>query len=261
MIKTRKEDEFDLKSREAEASASKLIERYGISSAAHIRLKDIAYDLGVGVVEGPLEGAAASLVRTGKRATIRVSIHETYQYRKRFSIAHELGHFVLNHGLPLRLVCSDRDMTEWHRPGQEREANAFAAELILPRVLVERRCDVAEVTLNPVRQISEEFRASLTASAIRFVRFCPEMCAVVFSREGRVKWCFRSRDWWPFIRRDALDRRTLASDFFAGKSLADEPEEVVADAWLDGRGPRELVEHSIAFRNLHAVLTLLWIRL
>jgi len=260
MIKTRQEDDFDLKFREAEASASKLIERYGISSPEHIRLKDIAYDLGVGVIEGPLEGAAASLVRTGKRATIRVSIHEPYPYRKRFSIAHELGHFVLNHGLLLRLMCSDRDLTDWYRPGQEKEANAFAAELILPRVLVEKQSDVAEVTLNPVRQMSEDFRASLTASAIRFVRFCPEMCAVVFSRDGRVEWSFRSREWWPFIRRDALDRRTLASDFFVGKPLPAEPEEVVADAWLERRGPRELIEHSMALPNLRAVLTLLWIR-
>lgn len=260
MTKKRMGNDLDLRSRVAESEASKLIERYGISSPEHIRLRDVAYDCGIAVVEGRLAGAAASLVRSRDHGTIRVSSQETYKFRKRFSIAHELGHFILKHGHPFRIVCSDRDMTEWYRPGQEREANAFAAELILPRSLVESTCDVAEVNMEPVRRISEEFRASLTASAIRFVRFCPERCAVVFSRDGRVEWSFKSDDWWPFIPMNELDRRTVAYDFFRGKYLPNDPEEVEADAWVDARGLDELVEHSVEFPRLGAVLSMLWIR-
>ena len=83
----------------AEQEASKIIEKYGVSSSEHIRLKDIAFDLGVNVIEGDLKAAAASLVKIGKHATIRVSNDNFYEYRNRFSIAHELGHFVLNHGI------------------------------------------------------------------------------------------------------------------------------------------------------------------
>ena len=98
------------------------------------------------------------------------------------------------------------------------------------------------------------------ASAIRFVRLCPERCAVVFSRDGKVEWSFKSGDWWPFIPRNELDRRTIAYDFFRGKPLPKDPEEVEADAWFDARGLDELVEHSVAFPRLSAVLSMLWIK-
>ena len=129
----------------AEQEASKIIEKYGISSSEHIRLEDIAYDLGVTVLEETLKGAAASLVKIGKYATIRVSNDNFYEYRNRFSVSHELGHFVLKHGISIQRVCSDEDMMNWYKKSEETEANFFAGELILPKSLIEKRCDVAEV--------------------------------------------------------------------------------------------------------------------
>lgn len=247
----------------AEQEASKIIEKYGISSPEHIRLKDIAYDLGVDVLEGTLKGAAGSLVRIGNNATIRISNDDLYEYRKRFSIAHELGHFVLNHGILIQRICSDEDMMNWYKQSEETEANFFAGELILPESIIKKRCDVAEVDFRPIKQIAHEFRASLTATAIRFVRFCPERCAVVFSKDAKMKWFYGSEDWWPFIPIGSkLDERTAAFDFFKGNILPDEPIEVGADAWVDGRGEglEEIVEHSVGSKYLNFVLTILWIQ-
>lgn len=252
---------FDLNLRIAEQKAAELIERYGIASPEHIRLRDIAYDLGVTVIEGPLKGAAASLVRSGKKATIRVSSEDQYEHHKRFSIAHELGHFILHRGHAMQRVCSDEDMMNWYNTSEETEANFFAGELILPKSLIERRCDVKEVNFTPIKQIANDFRTSLTATAIRFVRFCPESCAVVFSKDGRVKWFYTSEEWWPYISRDGkLDERTLAYDFFKGVALPDKPVGVDADAWVGGDGLSELVEHSIGSKYLNFVLTILWIK-
>lgn len=252
---------LDLNLRIAEQEATKIIEKYGISSPEHIRLKDIAYDLGVNVIEGTLQGAAASLVKRGKYATIRVSSEETYEYRKRFSIAHELGHFVLKHGHLIQKICSDEDMMSWYHTGSETEANFFAGELILPKSLIKKRCDVGKVNFTPVKQIAEDFRSSLTAAAIRFVRFCPERCAVVFSKDAKVRWFYMSEDWWPYIPMGLkLDERTIAYDFFKGESLPDKPIGVEADAWVEGHGLDEIVEHSIGSKILGFVLTILWIK-
>jgi Zn-dependent peptidase ImmA (M78 family) len=218
----------------AEQEATKIIEKYGISSPEHIRLKDIAYDLGAIVLEGTLKGAAASLVRIERHATIRVSNENLYEYRKRFSIAHELGHFVLNHRRSIQKICSDEDIMNWYQKSGETEANFFAGELILPERLIKKECDVSEVDFRHIKQIAQEFRASLTATAIRFVRFCPEKCAVVFSKDNRVRWFYGSESWWPFIPVGSkLDERTVASDFFKGISLPDEPIEVDAGAWVE----------------------------
>ena len=199
-------------------------------------------------------------------AIIRVSHHELYEGRKRFSIAHELGHYVLGHGKNSDIICFDKDMiATLNDPGKESEANAFAGELLLPANLVAKRCDVKEVTFDPVREMAFQFKTSLTATLLKFVRLCPEMCAAIFCTGGRVKWVFKSEDFWPFVEvNKPLDRRTLAYDFFTGGGLSQDPEEVDADAWLDSErlgNIEEVVEHSVAMPSLRSVLSLLWVRM
>lgn len=253
-------NEIDLKLLNAEHLASNTIEQFGICSPEHIRVRDIAFALGATVIEQKISQAAASIVRVGNHATIRISPTDN-QERKRFSIAHELGHLVMNHVESIQKVCSDEDMMNWYQSSQETQANFFASELILPKKLVERRCDVAEVNFEPIIQIAKDFRSSLTATAIKFVRLCPEKCALVFSSKGKVQWFYKSPDWWPFIRRDKkLDKRTLAYDFFISEPMEKEPVEIDADAWIESSGINEIVEHSIGSPHHGFVLSILWIR-
>jgi len=255
-------NDLPLKLLNAERAASDLIERYGICAPDHIRLRDIAFNEKAVVVEESVGRAAARLTRIGDRATIRVPPDE-HPGRKRFSIAHELGHLILNHVAgSIQKVCSNRDMMSWHRPDIETEANFFASELIMPKKLVVPMCDVAEINLEPVRKVANQFRVSLMASAIRFVRFCPEKCAVVCSENGKVSWSYRSPTWWPVIRRGMiLDERTIAYDFFKDEALPDEPIEIDANAWISMRETEEVVEHSLGSKSYGFVLSILWIRL
>lgn len=244
----------------AEAAAVSLIEKYGISRPDQIRLEDIAYDNNVSIVEGDLKGAAASLVVIGENATIRVPSNQTIE-RKRFSIAHEFGHFILKHVHSLQKVCSEESMMTWYQDSQETQANFFASELLLPKKIILKRCDVKLVNFKPIQQLAKDFSVSLTATAIRFVRFCPEQCAVVFSRDNKICWSYQSEDWWPYIQNGkSLDCESLAHDFFAGEDMSEEPEDVSASAWFDARGVDELVEHSIGSKSYGFVLSILWIK-
>ena len=210
----------------AEKKAHEVLSQFGIDGPEHIRVKDLAYALGAAVIEDSLRGAAASLTRSKNGAVIRVSDRETYEGRKRFSVAHELGHLVLGHGKAEQFTCTDKDMIATiSDASKESEANAFAGEPLLPTHLVAMSCDVAEVTFDPVRNLAGEFRTSLTATALKFVRLCPEMCALVFSKDGKVKWTPKSHDFWPYIPADKqLDNRTLAYDYFVGRDFHDDPE-------------------------------------
>ncbi|MBW1947588.1 MAG: ImmA/IrrE family metallo-endopeptidase [Deltaproteobacteria bacterium] len=246
----------------AEKRAAEIIERFGITAPEHIRLEDIAYAMGAKIVEGPLKGAAASLVRLGDKATIRIPVNEKYKSRKRFSVAHELGHFVLSHGHSIFRVCTEDNIMDWnHNPGQETEANFFAGELLLPKKLFKDRCDVREVNFTAVRKLAQEFTTSLTATAIRFVRFCPEMCALVFSKDSKIQWFYKSEDWWPILKKgQPLDNGSFAYNFFHRKEVPDEPLEVDGKAWIDSRRVESIIEHSIVSKNYGYVLSLLWIK-
>jgi hypothetical protein len=252
--------DIDSKLVEAERLASATIEEFGICSPEHVRVRDMAFAKGAMVIEQKLTRAVASIVKAGSRAIIRIPPTDTME-RKRFSIAHELGHLLMGHIVSIKKVCSDADMMDWYQSSQETQANFFAGELILPTKLVSSRCDIGNISFEPIKQIAKDFRASLTATAIKFVRLCPEKCAIVYSDQGKVIWFYKSPDWWPFIHKGGkLDKRTLAHDFFKGEPMEPDPIEVDADAWFESRGLDEVVEHSIASSRYGFVLSLLWIK-
>jgi Zn-dependent peptidase ImmA (M78 family) len=73
---------------------------------------------------------------------IWVNAHEAAESpgRKRFTIAHELGHWVCQvlEGHRAPVYCRPADLTEAADRALEREANVFAAELAMPESLVRR---------------------------------------------------------------------------------------------------------------------------
>ena len=111
--------------------------------------------------------------------------------RTRFSVGHELGHFYL---APHRAYLegggkSHRSRSEFAADtGIEREADAFAAGLLLPRQLLAPKVRGRELTVRVLDQIVEEFNASRVASAIRCVELTDQPCAIFGIRGGRVAW-------------------------------------------------------------------------
>ncbi len=76
------------------------------------------------------------LLKTGKDSKIYVDKNQA-PYRRRFSIAHEIGHFALNHLETKELDILFRDdLSSNGSCPEEIAANAFAAELLMPENLI-----------------------------------------------------------------------------------------------------------------------------
>ena len=73
-------------------------------------------------------------------------------------------------------------------PAQEQEANQFAAALLLPERFFKPLCRKKEPSLDLMADLADSFDVSLTATALRYLQFCNEACAVVFSRDGIIQW-------------------------------------------------------------------------
>ncbi|MDQ3368478.1 MAG: ImmA/IrrE family metallo-endopeptidase [Myxococcota bacterium] len=219
--------------------------------------------LGVEIIEAPLDGATAQLVRIGTRTMIIVAERVTDPAARRFSIAHELGHLLLKH--PSRdpsELCRPYGATLFnaHVPDYEAEANAFAAELLMPSKMLQRDCEVSPVDLEVPRRIAREYNVSILASARRFTELASERCAAVFSENREVKWVAPSATFSRDIARGKrIDAASLAADYFTKGAIADEPQPVPADAWFETSAEVDIVEHSIYSRELGTVLTMLWV--
>jgi Zn-dependent peptidase ImmA (M78 family) len=123
----------------AEAEAAKLRAEH-TDGELPVPVEKIAAMLGVAIVVETLDRNVSGLLfRRGDNRAIGVnSAHP--MVRQRFTIAHELGHLRLHPGKELildhvRLNLRD-DTSSLGTDSEEREANAFAAELLMPRAEV-----------------------------------------------------------------------------------------------------------------------------
>jgi hypothetical protein len=134
----------------ARIQARSLLNKFGVESVEHVRIDAFARRLGVELVETDIEGALAQLIVGPDGATIVLPEDLTDPAERRWSIAHELGHFVLRHpALPARELCRPRlRRRRRDRRHYEDEANGFASSLLIPDRILAEHCDVRPMTLD-----------------------------------------------------------------------------------------------------------------
>lgn len=253
----------ELRLRAARREALRVLRRFGVERECPVPVEDVAHALGVRIVRGELKRALASLTRAGRQVRIRVSDAHVDPGQLRFSIAHELGHFVLRHRSSLD-VCDEAAIQRYFFDGEaEAEANAFAGELLLPEPTVRRRCEVSPANLDVIDAIARDFGTSIVATAIRFAELTSERCAVVYAQQGHVRWVVRSATFWPaIVRGQPLLPWSVAHGYFARGEVSRACEPVDATAWVDGHRVEretEIFEHARVLDHVDAVLSLIWI--
>ncbi|HLN60143.1 MAG TPA: ImmA/IrrE family metallo-endopeptidase [Symbiobacteriaceae bacterium] len=146
-------------------------------------LAAVLFDLGVQKVPDLRVGAREYAGFLDADARLVAVEGEHHEHRQRFSIAHEVGHFVL-HYLPRQehggiFACTASDMETNALPGsgataehlrhvrQELEANLFAGELLMPETSVRA---MHKVTGGFVLKMARHFRVSPRAMEIRLER-------------------------------------------------------------------------------------------
>jgi Zn-dependent peptidase ImmA (M78 family) len=166
-----------------EKKAYKLREDFNIDQIP-IPVEEIAKQLDIKISYEPFEGdlsVSGLLYRDDSHTIIGVNSNESNK-RQRFTIAHEIGHFILHEGEQLYL---DRNFKVNFRDSVssqgsktvEIEANAFAASLLMPEELVR---EIYETTISggvdpfsdddhseEVALIAKLFNVSQTAMLIR----------------------------------------------------------------------------------------------
>jgi Zn-dependent peptidase ImmA (M78 family) len=126
----------------AVARARKLLREYAIEEVP-IPVEYLAEELGAELLYRTLEGDISGILYRDEpgRTVIGINAWDS-RTRQRFTIAHELGHLLLHPGQPVivdKLVKINFRRTPSMPvagPTEEQQANAFAAELLMPERLV-----------------------------------------------------------------------------------------------------------------------------
>lgn len=161
-----------------------------------------------GIEDKPVTSFAAMLLMDTHRAWGSIVVAEgTKPQRRRFSIGHELGHFLMDSHRPrdgLQFSCSHSDLRienirEADRSKKmEAEANRFAARLLMPPTRIRANLRSRQPDLGEIVRLAGEFNVSKAAMARSYVDAHREALALLIVRNGRLVQAHRPDD-FPWI--------------------------------------------------------------
>ncbi len=142
-----------------EATANNLL-KSAEQSSTPIDLHKVAKVVGLNVEYFPFPDEISGLLKK-ELGVIGINEHQ-HPKRQRFTLAHEIGHYVLGHSMNVSKDLIDDHLTD-SASATEREANYFASALLMPSSLVKEAC---KKDMN-IKKLAEQFEVSEQAMTIR----------------------------------------------------------------------------------------------
>ena len=217
--------------------------------------------------------AFGALVKNGNQFTIVVSAHCPSDGHRRFTLAHELGHFFLNDHFAALFENSTihvsneanfRGRKQWF----EVEADAFASELLVPTRYARGIVEGLDVGVDGIRTLGGAFQTSLSCAAIRFAALTHEPMAAILSYKGTVEWIAFSgslevhewvrRRWkgeWAPPRSATARLASSTEEITRGAQLSDSG---MLSEWFLGAPNSDVTEEAMGLGRYGRVLTVLW---
>ena len=224
---------------------------WSLTHVVPVPLDQVAGQLGIVVRRERFETAGfdSCLIRAADLPFFIAVVNETSgnERRQRFSLAHEIGHAVLPAHRSLAYACAVQESAPEEPERQfsvaaheasaaEREADAFAAALLLPTRALQGDAAV-ELEPGDLDELADKYLVSYTALVFRLIPLSPANAAAFLSRDGNVVLWKRSRAMDIRVRGlGRLNPASLAHRLFtwegarAGEALTGE---VSPEAWFD----------------------------
>ena len=189
--------------------------------------------------------------------------------RQRYSLGHELGHFLIpshrpsvDHPFQCSLadfhLLDERDRDRHRRV--EAEANRFAAHLLMPPARVRQLIRQTASSLESIVAMAHEFKVSKEAMARAWVDANRNPTAVVVLHNRHIQRCYRAEDfpWIVGMKGERVSAVSVAASSHQSGTYS-EIEEVDPETWLcerDAKRTLELTEQVLFQRDGYALVLL-----
>lgn len=234
-------------------------------------LPSTPYGTGVREIKVPMaldiDGCEGMLVRNPKDTAEWGIFYngKTSSERRRFTIAHELGHFILHRGQRQNFSCDKESVYSGIDTIRliEREADDFASNLLMPGDLLREWISNQSIDLHVLSAIAKRFQVSFEALCIRFIKFTTQRAILVYWDNGYLKYEWRSSSAVKTrirIRRNGDPQEPLPGTLAADASIEQEWDgaEMSAAIWCaEEEAHMKLREFKHSYGARDRVLTLL----
>ncbi len=215
----------------ARASARGVLDRFGVRAPEEIDVTLFAATYGAFVTWSDTGPEDARVVRVPEGALIVIRRDKRGTERARFSSAHELGHHLNHPDFDAIARVHGAPRTSGPEFRIEREADAFAVELLMPEALLTDTCAVERPTFQDVVEVAQRFGTSLMATGRRWTELSSAPCALLEAKDGVVSRVDKTAAFRADVARGRSLERVL--DALHGVTLqwADVPETGATLTW------------------------------
>jgi len=248
-------------------AAKKLIQQLGIIDIANTELKDlIIYHNGI-VKKADLRNCDGRLVMKKGRSIVTIDSKIEFEQRKRYVLAHELGHILLHADKEASFTDDDSTIDGYKKGPQEKEANDFAAELLMPSDLFKASCDKRKFSPELISELAQKFNTSLTSTVYRFVDLGNHPIVTFYSKNKKVQYWKKSSDLYyriPDINKLNVPTGSVANEFYTENRIyakKDAAQEISKSTWFElGKYDEDtpMFEYCIITPRYNSVLSVIW---
>jgi uncharacterized protein DUF955 len=203
-------------------------------------------------------------------AIITINSKITLESKIRFIIAHELGHFFLHNKRNKIFNDNEESLNKWYEENyssEEKEANEFAAEFLMPASLFKEECKGKYFGPDVIDHLSKRFQVSKTAAILRFIKEGNHPICIVYSSSNQMKWWKKSDDFIYFLnftRNQAPPNGSVANEIFElKKSYFDEKQKqnIEKSTWFElktDEPDKWMYEYCLNAYSYGYVISIIW---
>lgn len=254
--------------------AIQLLDEIGLDEITDFPMKLLVSGLNGTLIEEPLSNSDGKIIRGKNKTLIKVNSNIPFEYKKRFTIAHEIGHLLLHKNIEVHDENSNTlnwfdTETKLKKGIQELEANDFAAELLMPEKLFKKEVEGQFFSPELVKSLSNRFKTSLTSVIYRIIRLNTHSIFAAFTSNGKVKYWKKSdglKTWVKDINKlsppdDSVAKEYIDGDYDFIYSGSDKKQEISRSTWFKLNEYDEdtlFYEYCIPTKQYKTITSVVW---
>jgi Zn-dependent peptidase ImmA (M78 family) len=264
------------RSTSAHLHAIKLLSDCGLEEITDVEMATFAAGLDAMLIEERLDNYDGKIIFGNRKAIIKVNSGIQFIERKRFVIAHEIGHLVMHRNMQLpddtfsnfNIIAGMESILKTGR--QELEANEFAGELLMPEVIFRKECKGKRFSPQLIKLLSQRFKTSLTATVFRYLQLDIHPICLVFIENGKVKYWKKSdalKVWLEdYVKlappADSVATEYLQQDYNFIYSLDEKAQVIKKSTWFKLKDyndeDTDFFEYCIPTKRYKTILSIIW---
>lgn len=252
-----------------ELQARNFLKSIGVPDIQDIPIDLLVYGAGAMLVYKSLKNCDGRIVFGKTKTLITINSDIAYEGKLRFTIGHELGHFIMHRNQPIIHFDTDATLEYFKKGHQETEANEFASELLMPAHLFLEK--IASKPFSPLllKNLAQFFFTSITSVVYKYCNLGNHPICLIYIYDGKVKYSKKSENFNYWVTdREGLTPPTdsVAYEYIQNKyqtiySVEDSKQSIQKSTWLTLSKYEEdtiCYEYCIVTRQYKTILSVIW---